>query len=318
MEFKDYYGILGVSKEAPQEEIRKAFRELARTYHPDRNEDPGAEEKFKEINEANDVLRDPEKRARYDAYGMAWKAAQEGRRPSAGFGGVRFDFDPSNVDFSNGGGGEFGSFFDLLEHLFGGARRASGSRTYSGGFGGLRAVSPRMGSDHEARVSLSLEEAAQGGKRRIALTDPDTGKSRTYRVAIPKGVRSGQRIRLVGQGGQGPKGATSGDLYLILDIRPHDRFERKGRDLYAVLPVAPWKAALGGSVRMRTLNETVKIKIPPGSSSGRRVRLKGKGFPDPEGAGDLYVEIRIVVPEALSGEERALYEKLASVSSETV
>lgn len=315
MEFKDYYGILGVSKEASQEEIQKAFRKLARTYHPDRNGDPGAEERFKEISEANDVLSDPEKRARYDAYGVAWKAVREGRRPSHGFGGVRFDFDPSNLDFSNGRGGELGSFFDLLEQLFGGAGRG---RSHAGGFGGGRGMSPFRGTDREARVSLSLEEAARGGRRRMTLTDPDTGRSRTFRVAIPKGVRSGQRIRLAGQGGPGRQGATSGDLYLILDIRPHDRFERKGRDLYAVLSIAPWKAALGGSARMQTLNETVRIEIPPGSSSGRTVRLKGKGFPDPEGAGDLYVEIRIAVPDALSGEERALYERLASVSSEAV
>ena len=316
MEFKDYYGILGVSKEASQEEIQSAFRRLARTCHPDRNGAPGAEEEFKEISEANDVLSDPEKRAGYDAYGVAWKAAREGRRPFHGFCGVRFDFDPSNLDVSNGRGSELGSFFDLLEQCFGDARRSPTGRTRAGGLGGLRDMSPPRGTDREARVSLSLEEAARGGRRRMTLIDPDTGKSRTYRVAIPKGVRSGQRIRLAGQGGPGREGATSGDLYLILDIRPHDRFERKGRDLYAVLSIAPWKAALGGSARMQTLNETVKIEIPPGSSSGRRVRLKGKGFPDPEGAGDLYVEIRIAVPDALSGEERALYEKLASISSE--
>ncbi len=313
MDFKDYYEMLGVSKGASQKEIQSAFRKLARTCHPDKNKDPAAEEKFKEISEANEVLSDPDKRAKYDRYGMAWKAAQEGHGQPPGFEGVRFDFDPSNIDFSMGSRGEFGSFFDVLEHLFGGARSASGGTPF-GGFGGVHGSRSSGGADHEARLSLTLEEAARGGKHRISLADPESAKSKIYSVTLPAGIQPGKRIRLAGQGGKGMGDGASGDLYLIVNVGPHDRFELKGRDLYTLVAVTPWEAALGGSIRMNALDETIKVSIPSGSSSGRRIRLKEKGFPDSRGAGDLYAEIRIVVPEKVSSKERELYEKLADVS----
>ena len=322
MEFKDYYQILGVSRDASQKDIRKAYRKLAQKYHPDRSKEPGAEDRFKEIGEAHDVLKDPEKRVKYDRYGAAWKAAAQGQSPP-GFEGVHFDFGPGGFGgFQPGEGQQFGSFYDILEHMFGGA----GRRTYtggrrpggmdgfgrSGGMGGFEWSS--AGSDHEARLRLQLKEAAEGGKRRLTLADPDTGSARTFMVNIPKGILSGQRIRLAGQGGKGMGGAQAGDLYLSVDIEAHPHFRLEGRDLHTSLQVTPWEAALGARVTMGTLDGSVRVKVPEGSSSGRKIRLRGKGYPGPDGPGDLYAEIQVVIPEKLSAEERELFEKLAEVS----
>ncbi len=311
MEFKDYYAILGISRDVSQEDIQKAYRKLARKYHPDTNKDPDAEERFKEVGEAYEVLKDPEKRAKYDRYGAAWKAAEQGHAPP-GFEGIRFDFGPRGMNaFSSGETGEFDSFFDVLEHLFGGGQARGAGR----GFGRMRGSGrPPQGRDHEARLPLTLEEAARGGKRRMTLTDPETGRARIFNVSIPRGVRSGQRIRLAGQGGQRMGGGRPGDLYLIVELQPHPDFRLEGRNLHRTLSVTPWAAALGGTVRMVTLDGTVRVKVPEGSSSGRKIRLRGKGFPGPEGVGDLYAEIRIVVPERLSERERELFEKLAEAS----
>ena len=319
MDFKDYYEILGVSRTASQKDIKKAYRKLARTYHPDVNKESGAEEKFKEVGEAHDVLKDPEKRAKYDQYGAAWKAVQEGRTPP-GFEGARFDFGPGGFGGASFGEVEgFGSFYDVLEHLFGAAGRQAhaGGRRSAGGmhFGGMGGHGwSAQGADQEARLRLTLEEAAQGGKRRITLADPETGKGRTYAVTIPAGIRPRQRIRLARQGGKGVGGGQAGDLYLEVEIAPHSDFRLEGKDLHTALPVAPWEAALGRRVTMKTLDGTVRVKVPAGSSSGRKIRLRGKGFPASDGAGDLYAEIRVVVPEKLSSEERELFEKLAEVS----
>jgi curved DNA-binding protein len=313
MEFKDYYATLGVGKNATQEEIQRAYRKLARKYHPDVNKTPGAEEKFKELGEAYEVLKDPDKRAKYDRYGAAWKAAQQGGgTPPPGYEDVWSDFGRATE------GGGFSDFSSFFEQLFGtGRRRSTGRRGRGRGAEapGWQWEWVARGEDQEARLSLTLEEAASGGQREIALTDAATGQVKTCVVNIPRGMRPGQRIRLAGQGGRGSGNASAGDLYLHVEILPHPIFRLEGKDLYTALSVTPWEAALGAEVLLPTLGGAVHVKIPAGSSSGRKIRLRGKGFPDTRGEpGDLYAEIRIVVPESLSAQERKLFEELARVS----
>jgi curved DNA-binding protein len=314
MEFKDYYATLGVAKNASQEDIQRAYRKLARKYHPDVNKTPDAEEKFKDIGEAYEVLKDSDKRAKYDRYGSAWKAAQQGGgTPPPGYEDVWFDLGGAE-DFIFSGSSGFSSFF---EQLFGAAagqrstaqgRRRAGEHTQGWSWS-------QPGADREARLALTLEEAAHGGEREISLSGPTTGQIKTYMVRIPKGVRPGQRIRLAGQGEPGIGNAPPGDLYLSVELLPHSTFRLEGRDLYTTVPVTPWEAALGTEVTLPTLERAVHVKIPAGSSSGRKIRLKGRGFPDARsGAGDLYAEISIRVPEALSSEEKKLFEQLAHIS----
>jgi curved DNA-binding protein len=302
--FQDYYETLEVPRTASAEDIRRAYRRLARKYHPDVNKEPDAEDRFKQISEAYEVLRDDEKRARYDQLGANWKAGQDvsgasgfgdGFRGGDGFGGdVRVDF----------GGGDFSDFF---EGLFGqtGRTRTGGAS----GFGGFDGFSMR-GGNQEAVLELTLEEAAAGGKRRISL-----GDGRDFEVEIPRGVRDGQRIRLAGQGSAGPGGGPSGDLFLRVRLKPHPRFRVEGRDLYVDLPVAPWEAALGAEVPVPTLSGSLRLKVPHGSSTGRRLRLRGQGLPSPDGsAGDLYAVLAVHVPKRLTKKERELFEELASES----
>lgn len=299
VDFKDYYEVLGVKRGASDEEIRRAYRKLARKYHPDVNKESGAEDRFKEISEAYEVLRDPEKRERYDRFGQGWRAGEdvsgapgfEDLFRQGGFG------DNVRVEF-----GDAGEFSDFFEGLFGGR---GGART--GGFEGFAA----RGSDHEAVLELSLEEAAAGGKRRVSL-----GDGRGYDVNIPAGVRDGQRIRLAGEGGRGRRGGPSGDLFLRVRIKPHPHFRLQERDLYVDVPVSPWEAALGAEVPVRTLTGTARVRVPPGSSSGRRLRLRGQGMPGPRnGDGDLYATVQVMVPKELSARERELFEQLAKTSS---
>jgi curved DNA-binding protein len=300
--FQDYYETLGVPRDASDEDIRRTYRNLARRYHPDVNKEPGAEDRFKEISEAYEVLRDPEKRERYDRFGSG-RTAGEDVSGAGGFGGG-FDggdgFEGASFDF---GGGDFSDFFDGLFSRRGGARGGRGARS-SDGFA-------MRGGDREAVLELSLEEAARGGPRRISLSDGSD-----FEVQIPHGVRDGQRIRLPGQGGAGSGGGPSGDLYLRVRLRPHPVFEVEGRDLYVDLPVTPWEAALGAEAPVPTLEGTARVKVPPGSSSGRRLRLRGQGLPDGAGgpAGDLYAIVEIHVPKKLTSRERELFEQLASVS----
>jgi len=316
MEFRDYYTLLGVAKGASQEEIQRAYRKLARKYHPDVNQAPGAEDTFKDVGEAYEVLKDPEKRAKYDRYGAAWKAAQQGGgQPPPGYEDIWFDLGGAGgaEDFSFAGGSGFSNFF---EQLFGTAARHGAAQGRRSGGGSPQGWSWNMpGADREARLSLTLEEAAHGGEREISLSNPGTGQTKTYMVRIPKGVRPGQRIRLAGQGEQGAGGSPPGDLYLSIELLPHPTFRLEARDLYTTVWVTPWEAALGAEVTLPTLNGAVNVKIPSGSSSGRKIRLRGKGFPDiRSGSGDLYAEISIRVPEKLSDEERKLFEQLATVS----
>jgi curved DNA-binding protein len=293
--FRDYYDALGVPRDASQEDIRAAHRRLARQFHPDVNRDPGAEDRFKEISEAYEVLRDPEKRERYDRLGSNWRAGQDvsGASGFEGFAGGGGGFDDVRFDF--GGGGDFSDFF---ESLFGRERRPRGA----GGFGGSYSA---RGADVEAVLELSLEEAARGGRRRISL-----GDGRDFEVAIPPGVRDGQRIRLSGEGEPGRGAGPSGDLFLRIRVRPDKRFRVDGRDVYTDLAVTPWEAALGARVEVRTLDGTAEVKVPAGSSSGRKLRLRGQGI----AGGDLYAVVQIHVPKRLSSEERELFERLADVS----
>jgi curved DNA-binding protein len=323
--FRDYYDVLGVPRDASDEDIRRAYRKLARENHPDVNKDPAAEDRFKEVSEAYEVLRDPEKRERYDRLGANWKAGQDvsgaegfdfdefARRQGGGGGGARGPrgggFEDVRFDFGGAGGGDFGGggFSDFFEGLFGGRGAAGGGRR-RGGFEGFDGFSGR-GVDQEATLELPLEEAASGGRRRISLDGRD------YEVDIPPGVRDGQRIRLAGEGAPGPGGGPPGDLLLRVRVRPHPRFDVEGSDLFAELPVAPWEAALGATVPMRTLDGTVRVRVPAGSSSGRRLRLRGEGLPDGRGGrGDLYATVMIDVPRTLTPEEREAFERLASVS----
>jgi curved DNA-binding protein len=304
---RDYYEVLGVPRTADADELQEAYRRLARRFHPDVNKDPAAEEQFKEVNEAYHVLADPDTRARYDRFGpdfrripegaeRAWAGAGgrgPGGRPGAGRGRP---FDEEQV-FVSGEGLDDLDLEDLLGSLFGG-RRAAG---------------PMAGADQEAELELTVEEAYRGGSRWVSLAGPDG--QRSYEVTIPPGVVDGQRIRLAGQGGRGSGGAGPGDLYLVVRIAPHSRYRLEGRDLHVQLPVSPWEAALGATVPVDTPGGEVKVKVPAGSSSGRRLRLRGQGMPNPRGQpGDLYAEVRIIVPRSPSRREQELFEELGKVS----
>jgi curved DNA-binding protein len=311
LDYKDYYQTLGVKKDASQEDIQKAYRKLARKYHPDVNKAPEAELKFKEIGEAYEVLKDADKRQKYDQYGSAWKHAQQrGGSPPGWEGGFDFGDFAQGGGFGGGGGGEgFSSFFEML---FG---RGAGGRRGGGGFGaGSEDLRNRAGGDSEAELAISLEEAINGSTREIALSDPATGQRKNLSVKIPPGVREGQRIRLAGQGQPGMGGAP-GDLFLRIRIEPDPRFRLEGADLHTHVPVTPWEAALGGDAEVETPEGTVRIRIPAGSSSGRKIRLRGRGLKRTGGErGDLLAEVRIVVPSELSERERELYEQLAEAS----
>jgi curved DNA-binding protein len=305
MEFKDYYKILGVSKTSSQEEIQKKYRKLAGSLHPD-NQETGDEKRFKEVGEAYEVLKEPGKRAKYDRYGAAWKAVDEGHAPPPeGFNGVQFEWDgrgPSG--FASHGKGAHHSFYDVLEQMFG-----QGERRWDAG--GFSRQSEKL--DQEATLSITLEEAYRGGKRELTLTDADTGTSRTLRVNIPAGSKNGQRIRLAGQGRARGVG-TPGDLYLVISIQAHRDFRLKDTHLHTTIRLSPWEAALGGVVEMKTPGEKMRITIPPGTSSGEKIRLKGKGLLGPEGRGDIYVETKVVVPASLNNEEKEAFENLRDVS----
>jgi len=313
MSKRDYYEVLGVGKDASADEVKKAFRRKAVELHPDKQ--GGDEAKFKEVNEAYEVLKDADKRQKYDQFGSAWKHAQQrGGTPPGWEGGFDFsDFaQGGGFDFGGGGGGEgFSSFFEMLFGRGAGARRGGGA-----GFGGFEDLRNRGGSDSEAELAISLEEAIHGSTREIALSDPATGQRKNLSVKIPAGVREGQRIRLAGQGQPGMGGGARGDLFLRIRIEPDPRFRIEGADLHTHVPVAPWEAALGGDAEVETPEGTVRIRIPAGSSSGRKIRLRGRGLTRAGGErGDLLAEVRIVVPSELSDRERELYEQLAEASA---
>jgi len=309
MKYRDYYQTLGLSRDATQAEIKRAYRRLARKYHPDVSEEPEAEARFKELGEAYEVLKDPEKRAAYDQFGKDWKAGQEFRPPPG------WD---TNFEFSGRGFGDSGGFSDFFESLFGAARGGgAGASPFRDLGGNLRGAARRMrGEDHHARVMVSLEDAYAGASKTLKLGVPrvnargrvDTAE-RSVRVKIPRGVKHGQRIRLAGQGSSGAGGGQAGDLYLEVTIEPHRYFRPDGPDILLDLPVAPWEAALGATVKVPTLGGKVDLKIPPGSQTGTRLRLRGRGLPGSP-AGDQIVDVQVEVPPADTDSSRALYEKM--------
>ena len=320
MDYKDYYAVLGVERDASQDDIQKAYRKLARKLHPDVNKNANAEAKFKEINEANEVLKDPDKRAKYDRFGQAWKAREQGGAPPPGWENVRFEgFEGGGFDFGGlgGAGGGANGFSSLFEMLFGN-QGAGGPRPGRGGRGRPAGRGPgageERGADQEASITLTLEQALHGGRQDITVAN-QFGERRSYTVQIPPGIRPGKRIRLTGKGEPGSGGAPAGDLYMRVELAPHDRFKLDGDDLSTTLVVNPAEAALGGEARLRTLGGEITVRVPPGSSSGRRIRLRGRGFPKADGeAGDLLAEIRIEVPTHLTPRERELYEQLAEAA----
>ena len=311
MEYKDYYAALGVKKDVSQDELQKVYRKLARKYHPDVNKDPAAEARFKEIGEAYEVLKDPAKRKKYDQYGNAWKTAQQTGRAPEGWEGFDFSGGGAGGGFNFGGSEGFSSFFDML---FGGGMGGAGRRggwTTTGGGGSFA----RDGESSEAALEITLDEALHGGQREIALTDPQTRRTRNLTVKIPKGIRAGQKIRLAGQGNPGMGAGQAGDLLLRIELAPDPRFRVDGADLTVDVPLAPWEAALGAEVEVETLENTSRVRVPAGTSSGRKVRLRGKGLPMAGGErGDLYAQFKIVVPHPLSERERELFEQLAEAS----
>ncbi|MCB2183080.1 MAG: DnaJ domain-containing protein [Desulfobulbaceae bacterium] len=305
MKYKDYYKILGVSREAGQDEIKRAYRKLARKYHPDVNKDSNAEELFKEAGEAYEVLKDPEKKAAYDKFGADWQEGQDFQAP------------PNwKQDFSFQGGGhtdgDFSHFSDFFEDLFGRGHHAPGA----GGRATHTSFSMK-GEDLDARVEISLEDAYNGATVALSLVVPalDTDgrinqKKQQLNVNIPKGIIEGQRIRLAGKGGPGLGQGGNGDLFLEVVFRPHHLFRPVRRDIYLDLPVAPWEAALGKRIKVPTLGGKVDMKIPPNSQAGKKMRLKGRGL-GRKNPGDQYVVLRIVNPPAVeSPEAKAFFEKM--------
>ncbi|MBT8085137.1 MAG: DnaJ domain-containing protein [Woeseia sp.] len=302
MEFKDYYKIMGVARDASQDDIKRAYRKLARKYHPDVSKETDAEARFKEVGEAYAVLRDTEKRTAYDQLGANWKQGQDFRPPP--------DWN-TGFEFSGGGfeGADAAAYSDFFESLFGqGFRDATGGRQ-QGGF-------KTRGEDHHAKVLIGIEDAYAGATRTITLSSPELDRDghvktrqRSLNVKIPKGVKQGQRIRLSGQGSPGLGGGPAGDLYLELEFRPHDFYRVEGHDVYLDLPVTPWEAALGAKVKVPTPDGLVDLTIPKGTKTGRFLRLKGRGIPA-KSPGDLYVAPRITLPPADNDAATELYRKM--------
>ncbi|WP_028579708.1 DnaJ C-terminal domain-containing protein [Desulfogranum japonicum] len=305
MEYKDYYQILGVERDATQDKIKQAYRKLARKYHPDINKEAGAETKFKEIGEAYEVLKDPEKRTAYDKFGSNWKNGQDFTPPPNWDAGFEF----SGADYT---GSDASGFSDFFEALFGQSQ-----------FGGTRRhyTSYRMkGEDSHAKILLDLRDAFHGSKQTITLSRAEMHADgrvvtvpHTLHVAIPKGIIEGQRIRLEGQGTPGIGGGPAGDLYLEIAFREDPFFHAEKRDIHLSLPVTPWEAALGATVTIPTLGGNVQMKIPAGSQGGKKLRLKDKGLCSQNKTGDQIVTLRVVVPAAVTEEQKALYRKMAQL-----
>jgi len=298
MQFKDYYAVLGVKRDASAEDIKKSYRRLARKYHPDVSKEENAEDRFKEVQEAYEVLKDPEKRAAYDQLGSDYRPGQDFRPPP--------DWG-SGFEFSGPGGGA-GGFSDFFEQLFG------GGSPFSRGRGGARF--DLRGEDHHARIELPLEQAYAGGTQTLSLQHPEVGpdgrarlRTRQLKVRIPAGVTDGQVIRLAGQGAPGTGQGGSGDLYLQVALKPHPLFVVEGRDVTLTLPVAPWEAALGGPVTVPTLGGEVELRVPANSRAGQKMRLKGRGLPGTP-PGDQYVILQVVLPPADTPAARELFERM--------
>jgi len=312
MEFRDYYKILGVERSATADQIKTAYRRLARKYHPDVSKEPNAEAQFKEMQEAYEVLRDPEKRAAYDQLGSEWKSGQSFHPPPDWGSGFEFSGRPAGAGRAGrrqpgataGGTYSEEEFSDFFSSLFGGGSPFAGARGRAGG------------RDHHARIDVTLEEAYRGTSRMLELKRPEVKPdgsvelhSHTVRVTIPAGVTEGQLIRLGGQGEPAADGGSPGDLYLEVHILPDRTFTLENRDVTLTFPVAPWEAALGGSVTVPTLGGPVEMRIPSGAQSGQKLRLRGRGLPG-QPPGDQYVQLKIVLPPADSPQAKALYEEM--------
>ncbi|MGM0609720.1 MAG: DnaJ C-terminal domain-containing protein [Thermodesulfobacteriota bacterium] len=327
MEYKDYYKLLGVDKNASKEEISKAYKKLARKYHPDLNPDnPEAENKFKEIGEAYEVLKDDEKRRMYDSLGADWQHGQN-FQPPPGYENVHFNF--------QGGGAEdfdMGGFSDFFETIFGSAfsggkhsgfkrgGRSSGFGT--GGFSGAGGGFQGKGRDAEAELEITLEEAYRGGKKSVTLQEQIAGpdgrprmQNKTLQVNIPAGVKDGSKIRLSGQGTAGMGGGPAGDLYMRVKFAPHPQFKVEGKNIVYDLSLAPWEAVLGAKVNVPTLDGRVEMNVPAGIGSGQKLRLKGKGLGRGTAKGDQLVRIMIKTPNKLSDREKELWQDLAKESN---
>jgi len=297
MEYKDYYAVLGVDKKASQDDIKHAYRRLARKYHPDVSKEPNAEEQFKNVQEAYEVLKDSEKRSAYDQLGSNWQAGQE-FRPPPGWEGQAF----------NRGGrahrGQQRDFSDFFSNIFGGGE----------GFEGFQ----QRGSDQHAKILVTLHEAFRGTTKTFQLQVPEVDAAgqvryalRTIKVTIPPGAMQGQQLRLAQQGNPGMGGGPAGDLYLEIDIQSDPLFSLQGKDIFLTLPVAPWEAALGAEIKVPTLGGPVGLKLTAGSQSGQKLRLKGRGMPGKTAHGDQYAILQIQAPPAHTDEQRQLYEKMA-------
>ncbi len=312
MEFKDYYKILGVAKEATADEVKKAYRKLARKYHPDVSKEKDADTRMKEVNEAYAALSDPEKRAAYDQVGSGYQPGQDFRPPPGWNGGHEF----SGHEFTPEEAAGFSDFFSEVFGGQGGGRGARGrgrGRGQGPGRGNFRA----QGQDHHARVMLEIEDAFNEATRQITLRVPTVGEdgrvhieNRTLSVRIPRGVHEGQMIRLAGQGSPGVGGGTAGDLLLEVHFNPHPRYRLEGRDLHVKLPVAPWEAALGAEVPVTIPGSTLSVRVPAGAQSGKQLRVRGKGVPAKE-PGELYLDLQVVLPPADTPEAKAGYETMA-------
>ena len=320
VKFQDYYEILGVPRDASQDDIQKAYRKLARKYHPDVNKTKGAEEKFKKIGEANEVLKDPEKRKKYDMLGANWKAGQD-FQPPPGWEGAFSNFGAGTAgghgrskkaSFNFGGMGDFSDFFSMM---FG----------EGGGFAGQGAAggfSSQQGRSSEAELAISIEDAFRGGERTITLESLDyendgspQRKTKSYKIKIPAGMKEGGVIRLAGQGSPGLNGGKPGDLLLRIKLLPHHLFKLEGEELKTVLPLSPWEAALGAKINVRTLDGTIAVTVPAGAQSGQQLRLRGKGFPkSTTERGDLLAELKVTVPKTLNSREKELFEQLSKES----
>ena len=315
VQFRDYYETLGVPKTAKEDEIRTAFRKLARKYHPDVAKDKkSAEEKFKQINEAYEVLGDPEKRTKYDQLGADWnqpgggfqRPPQRGGQPGGGF--SRYGGGDGGVEFEFNGTG----FSDFFEAFFGGGR----GQSPGAGFG-QRPPRSERGSDVEADIMVTLEEALNGSTRAVSLRRGGSNKLESYQVKIPRGVHEGQRIRLAGQGEAGEGGGKSGDLFLRVRLARHPDFTVEGNDLIHEEKIGAWQAVLGADLKVPTIEGNVRMKIPPGTQGGQRFRLREKGLPNSAGArGDLYVEVQINIPKKIAEKERQIWQDLAKLHEE--
>lgn len=315
MDFKDYYKTLGVERTASDDDIKKAFRRLARKHHPDINRSPDAQSRMQELNEASEVLRDKEKRAAYDAVGQGAQGGQPFQPPPGWDSGFEFSGRPDR--FANQA--EHSAFF---EALFGAARRGGGGRDQAGhGWDESGQARASRGQDHHAKIVVPLEDSFQGASRQITLHSPGIDAAghlalheRTLQVGIPKGIRAGQQIRLAGQGSPGLANGAPGDLYLEVEFAPHARWRVDGPDLYFTLRVAPWEAALGATVSVPTPEGTVEMSVPAGSQTGRKLRLRGRGIPGSavgKAPGDFYVLLDLVLPPASNDKARAAYRQMA-------